>query len=45
MRDASETMARLAGRFGLTPSDRAGLDLSSTEPRTFSCSDPERILG
>jgi phage terminase small subunit len=45
MRDCAETMTRLAGRFGLTPSDRAGLDISTTRPRTFGRNDPERILG
>jgi P27 family predicted phage terminase small subunit len=45
MRDCSETMARLGARFGLTPSDRSGLDLSATEPHTYRANDPERILG
>jgi P27 family predicted phage terminase small subunit len=28
MRDCSETIVRFGGRFGLTPSDRAGIDVS-----------------
>jgi P27 family predicted phage terminase small subunit len=28
MRDCAETMIRIGGRFGLTPSDRASLDVS-----------------
>jgi P27 family predicted phage terminase small subunit len=43
MRDCSETMARIGARFGLTPSDRAGIDISArTETPKHG---PERILG
>ena len=28
MRDCSDTIARVGGKFGLTPSDRAGIDVS-----------------
>jgi P27 family predicted phage terminase small subunit len=43
MRDCAETMARIGARFGLTPSDRAGIDISaSTETPKYG---PERILG
>ena len=45
MRDCAETMARLGARFGLTPSDRAGINIETTEPRKYSRNDPERILG
>jgi hypothetical protein len=40
MCDWAETMARIGGRFGLTPADRAGLDVSSDVP-TYGA---ERIL-
>ncbi len=43
MRDCAEMMARIGARFGLTPSDRAGIDVSaSTETPKYG---PERILG
>jgi P27 family predicted phage terminase small subunit len=43
MRDCIETMTRIGARFGLTPSDRAGIDVSaSDEPPKYG---PERILG
>ena len=43
MRDCAETMARIGARFGLTPSDRAGIDVSTaTETPKYG---PERILG
>ena len=43
MRDCIETMARIGACFGLTPSDRAGIDVSaSTETPKYG---PERILG
>ena len=43
MRDCAETMARIGARFGLTPSDRAGIDVStSTETPKYGS---ERILG
>jgi phage terminase small subunit len=46
LKDCAETVARIGARFGLTPSDRAGIDVSaSTEPRSYSANDPERILG
>jgi P27 family predicted phage terminase small subunit len=40
MRDCSETIVRFGGRFGLTPSDRAGIDVSAPPPRQGA----ERIL-
>lgn len=40
-KDCLETMTRIGGRFGLTPADRAGLDLSDTEPPKNG---PERLL-
>ena len=33
MQDCIETMAKIGGRFGLTPTDRAGLDVSEVEQR------------
>jgi len=42
MLDCVDTMARIGGKFGLTPSDRAGLDLSEVEPRPVY--GPERLL-
>jgi phage terminase small subunit len=45
MRDCAETMARIGARFGLTPSDRAGINIETTEPRKYTRDDPERILG
>lgn len=42
MRDCIETMAKIGGRFGLTPADRAGLDVSSDTGPEFGA---ERILG
>jgi P27 family predicted phage terminase small subunit len=44
MRDCAETMARLGARFGLSPSDRAGIDISAA-PAEISKHGPERILG
>jgi len=43
MKDAFETMNRIAAKFGLTPSDRAGIDVEDLDdkPRLG----PERILG
>jgi P27 family predicted phage terminase small subunit len=32
MRDCVETMIRVGGRFGLTPADRAGIDVSGDKP-------------
>ncbi len=31
-RDCVETMIRVGGRFGLTPADRAGIDVSGESP-------------
>ena len=45
LKDCAETMARVGARFGLTPSDRAGITIQTTEPRRYSANDPERILG
>ena len=43
LKDCAEAMARIGARFGLTPSDRAGIDVStSTETPKHG---PERILG
>jgi P27 family predicted phage terminase small subunit len=42
-RDAAEVMARISARFGLTPSDRAGIDVSASEETPKY--GPERILG
>ncbi|SPM32039.1 Phage terminase, small subunit, partial [Mycobacterium terramassiliense] len=42
MRDCVETMTRIGGRFGLTPADRAGIDLSDTTPTPTH--GPERLL-
>ena len=33
MRDCIETMAKLGGRFGLTPGDRAGLTIGDSKPQ------------
>ena len=32
MRDCVETMIRVGGHFGLTPADRAGIDVSGEGP-------------
>jgi phage terminase small subunit len=32
MRDCVATMIRVGGRFGLTPADRAGIDVSGEKP-------------
>jgi P27 family predicted phage terminase small subunit len=32
-KDCLDTMSRIGGRFGLTPSDRAGLDVRDTKPK------------
>jgi hypothetical protein len=40
-KDAAETMRVVGGKFGLTPSDRAGLDTSENSPTHGA----ERILG
>jgi P27 family predicted phage terminase small subunit len=42
MRDCAETMSRVGGKFGLTPSDRAGIDITTTE--TKPTTGPERLL-
>lgn len=42
-RDCAETMRTVGAKFGLTPSDRAGLDLADTTPTPKY--GPERILG
>ena len=42
MRDCVETMTRIGSRFGLTPSDRAGIDITEQAPP--SKFGPERIL-
>jgi P27 family predicted phage terminase small subunit len=42
MRDCIETMTRIGGRFGLTPSDRAGIDVAETADKP-KCG-PERLL-
>ncbi len=42
MRDAVATMVTLGGRFGLTPSDRAGLKIGGSEDRAQGA---ERLLG
>jgi P27 family predicted phage terminase small subunit len=41
MRDCSDTIVRFGGRFGLTPSDRAGLDVSGMPAPRYGA---ERIL-
>jgi len=41
MKDAADTMRTVGGKFGLTPSDRAGLDTSGTTPQYRA----ERLLG
>lgn len=41
-KDAADVMVRIGGRFGLTPSDRAGIDI--TEQAPASKLGPERIL-
>lgn len=43
MRDCIETMTRIGSRFGLTPSDRAGIDVRNETPTPKH--GPERILG
>lgn len=43
MRDCADTMRTIGGKFGLTPSDRAGIDTS--QPEETSKYGPERILG
>src|SRR5262249_19886823 len=43
MRDAAEIMTRIGGRFGLNPSDRAGIDVEDNTPAPKY--GPERILG
>jgi P27 family predicted phage terminase small subunit len=43
MRDCENTMRAIGGKFGLTPSDRAGLDVAATTPTPkFG---PEQLLG
>jgi P27 family predicted phage terminase small subunit len=42
-KDAADVMLRIGARFGLTPSDRAGIDMSDTKPQ--SKYGPERLLG
>jgi P27 family predicted phage terminase small subunit len=41
--DSAQTMRTVGGKFGLTPSDRAGIDISHETPA--SKTGPERILG
>lgn len=41
MRDCVDTMARIGGRFGLTPADRAALDVSG---ETLPMSSAERFF-
>jgi P27 family predicted phage terminase small subunit len=41
-KDCLDTMTRIGGRFGLTPSDRAGLDVTDTRPKPKY--GPERLL-
>jgi phage terminase small subunit len=41
MRDCSDTIVRFGGRFGLTPSDRAGIATSGQPPPQHGA---ERIL-
>jgi P27 family predicted phage terminase small subunit len=43
MKDAADTMRTIGARFGLTPSDRAGIDVSDTKPTPQY--GPERLLG
>lgn len=43
LRDCENTMRTIGGKFGLTPSDRAGIDV--TESAAKPTSGPERILG
>ena len=40
--DCIDVMAKIGGRFGLTPSDRAGIDINQVERRPAT--GPERIL-
>jgi P27 family predicted phage terminase small subunit len=42
-KDAADVMTRIGGRFGLTPSDRAGLDVTESAPKPLT--GPERLLG
>ena len=42
MKDSSDTMRSIGAKFGLTPSDRAGIDVSERAP--VSKYGPERIL-
>jgi phage terminase small subunit len=41
-KDCLEAMTRIGGRFGLTPSDRAGIEVAEAKPA--SKYGPERIL-
>jgi P27 family predicted phage terminase small subunit len=43
MRDCADTMRSIGGKFGLTPSDRAGIDVNMVEKKPTT--GPERILG
>jgi P27 family predicted phage terminase small subunit len=42
-KDCLDTMTRIGGRFGLTPSDRASIDVRDTKPTPTR--GPERLLG
>lgn len=42
MRDCEATMRAIGGRFGLTPSDRAGIDVTENAPKPLY--GPERLL-
>lgn len=43
MRDCENTMRVIGGKFGLTPSDRAGIDVTDNAPTPLH--GPERLLG
>lgn len=42
LKDAADTMRTVGAKFGLTPSDRAGIDLAETKPSPQH--GPERLL-
>jgi hypothetical protein len=44
MKDSADTMRNIGAKFGLTPSDRAGLDVPAVSDTSKPKTDPERIL-